>query len=373
MKIKIQKNVLLEALQLIVSIAPKATSDRAINNVLLETTPQGISFKATNFEVSFWGQFPAQIEEPGRCCLPIAKMFNLVRNFTASDVNLETTQQLWAMLSSGHTQIRLPGMDPDSFPPVAFSPLPNRFLMPADQLKLTIDRTFFAIGENESRKNLMGLNLQVKEPGRLAWMGADAFRISYNETKIPGPTPEKGNLIIPKKSLVEVKKILDHSAGEIQVSYDDNVFQLESGDLKFKTRLIEADYPNLESILSALGPNQIQLPKGELLRSVRILNTLYDADPNAVMKLTLKQDRVVVESQKLEGGEGMDVIYADYQGEELSIGINIQFMLEALQVVEPAPDALVTFYFTGPVQPCFLTAKAWPEFKIVLMPVKIKW
>lgn len=373
MKLKIQKNVLLEALQLIVSIAPKATSDRAINNVLLETTPQGVSFKATNFDVSFWGQFPATIDEPGRCCLPIAKMFNLVRNFTASEVTLETTQQLWAMLSSGYTQIRLPGMDPDSFPPVTFGNLASSFLMPADQLKLTIDRTFFAIGENESRKNLMGLNLQVKEPGKLAWMGADAFRISRNETQIPGPTPDQGSIIIPKKSLVEVKKILDHSAGEIKVSFDDNVFQLETGDLKFKTRLIEADYPNLDSILSAMGPNKINLPKAELLRSVRILNTLYDADPNAVMKLTLKQDRVVVESQKLEGGEGMDVIYADYQGEEMSIGINIQFMLDALQVMESGSDAMITFHFTGPVQPCFLTSHAWPEFKIVLMPVKIKW
>ncbi len=373
MKVRIKKSILLEALQLVVSISPKATTQQVTNNVLIEASDSKVTFKATNFELTFLGEFEANVEEAGSICIHTSKLYNLARNFQSEEVSFESNQQNWVFITSGNTEVKLPGMDPEAFPPIEFSNLAQSFSIAAQEFKTNIDRIFFAIGENESRRNLMGFNLEVINPREISCKGADAFRISYNKITFEEDIAAVGSIIIPKKSLSEVKKIIDKVSEPIQIFFDENTFQLETGTVKFKTRLIEADYPNLSTILDTVGPNQIDLPKGELLRAVRILNTLTDDDPNAVVKLTLKPDHVVIESQKLEMGEGMDVIYTNYEGEELSIGLNIQFLLDGIQAFDSCPDEMVTFHISGAIQPLFLVSKSWPEYKTVLMPVKIKW
>ena len=373
MKIRIKKSILLEALQLVVSISPKATTQQVTNNVLIEAKGSKVIFKATNFDLTFLGQFEANVEEEGSICIQTSKLYNLARNFQTEEVYFESNQQNWVFLTSGNTEVKLPGMDPQAFPPIEFSQLAQSFSIKANQLKTTIDRVLFAIGENESRRNLMGFNLEVINSKQISCKGADAFRISHNLVTFEEDISAQGSIIIPKKSLAEIKKIIEKVNDHVNIYFDENTFQLETETIKFKTRLIEADYPNLTTILDTVGPNQIELPKQEFLRAVRILNTLTDDDSNAVMKLTLKPDHVLIESQKLDMGEGQDVIYANYEGEELSIGLNIQFLIDAIQAFDSCPDKTVTLQITGAIQPLFLVSQAWPEFKTVLMPVKIKW
>ncbi|MDT8445932.1 MAG: DNA polymerase III subunit beta [bacterium] len=373
MKIRVEKQVLQEALQLVQAITSKATSEQYISSVLIQTKQGGISLKATNYEITFEGGFPAEVLEEGQICLSSSKLFNLVRNFQGLEVHFESTPQNWVFLTCGNSKVRLPGLDPQSYPPIEFKELANAFTLPGSLLKAAIDRTFFAIGENESRKNLMGLNLETLGENQLRWMGADAFRISQLVTQSDQPVAAQGNIIIPKKSLPEIKRIIDHNSGELQLSFDDNQFQLFTSQIKFKTRLIEADYPNLESLLSQQAPIQLSLPKDELIHAVRILNTLTDDDHNAVMKLTLGPGEVLVESQKLEYGEANDRIACDYQGEAMSVGLNIQFFMEGLMAFDTSGDKMVTLHITGPVAPMMLTSASWEQFKTILMPVKIKW
>lgn len=373
MKLRVEKQVLQEALQLIQAITLKATTEQHLSSVLIESAQGGFRLKATNHEISFAGQFPAEVLEPGNICLNSSKLFNLVRNFQGLDVHFESNPQNWVYLTCGNSKVRLPGLDPSAYPSIEFSELPNRFDIPGSLLKAAIDRTFFAIGENESRKNLMGLNLETLGANRLRWMGADAFRISQLVTELDQPIEAQGNLIIPKKSLPEIKRIIDHGTTTLQASFDENVFQLFTEQIQFKTRLIEADYPNLESLLSQEAPIKISLPKADLVHAVKILNTLTDDDHNAVMKLTLGDGEVLVESQKLEYGEANDRIPCDYSGESLSVGLNIQFFMEGLQAFDAASDQMVTLHITGPVAPMMMTTASWEQFKTILMPVKIKW
>ena len=373
MKIRVEKRTLLDALGLVQAICSKATSEHIINNLLIKTSSGGVTLRATNYELTFEGSFPAEILQEGEICLNSTKLFNLVRNFQGLEIEFNSTPQNWVFLTSGSSQVKLPGIDPEMYPPIEFKELECHFKFDSNLLKTAIERTYFAIGENESRKNLMGLNLEIIGSDQLRWMGADAFRISQIITNTPSTLDLKGNIIIPKKSLPEIKKIIDFSAGEVDISFDESVFQVFTSQVKFKTRLIEAEFPNLESLLSQVAPIQINLPKQDLINAVNILNTLTDTDHNAVMKLSLGSGEVVVESQKLEYGEANDRIACDYRGEEMAIGLNIQFLLEALRAFDQAPGEMVTFHVIGPVAPLMITSAGWEQYKSILMPVKIKW
>ncbi|PCI30293.1 MAG: DNA polymerase III subunit beta [SAR324 cluster bacterium] len=374
MNIRIKRIILLEALQLIVNISPKATSEPIINNVLLETEgDNAIIVKATNYDNSFAGKFEAEILEAGKICINTSKLFNLVREFHGEDVSIKSTPQNWVYLTCGNSRIKLPGVEPELFPTIEFKDLKTSFSLPGSLFKAAIDRTFFAIGENESRKNLMGLNLKIVAPNQICWMGADAFRISQVVTHLETPIDAEGNIIIPKKSLTEVKRILDFRENNVQVSFDENTFQIFSEDVKFKTRLIEADYPNLDNLVNNVGPILLRLPKRELINAVKILYRVSDEDLNSVLKLTFTEGKALIESQKLEFGEGNDELPCDYVGEPLSIGLNIKFFMDALQVFDGAADQMITLNLTASLAPFVLQSEAWEHFKTILMPVKIKW
>ena len=374
MELNIKRNILLEALQLAVNISPRTTSDPIINNVLIETLgSNSITIKATNHENSVYGEFEAVVQSPGGVCVGTAKLFNLVRELREEKIEIKSTPQNWVYIICGNSKIKLPGVEPEKFPTVEFKKLEREFSIPQVILKNAIDRTFFAIGENESRKNLMGLNLQIVSQNSIRWTGADSFRICQFNTELEETIPLEGNIIIPKKSLQEIKRVLEFSENEVEVSFDDNIFQIFSNQVKYKTRLIEAEFPNLDRLVNTPSQHTVILSRSELHNSVKILNTITEGDQKSVMKLTFGDGKVILESQKLEFGEGNDVIFCDYAGEEMSIGLNIRFFLEAIQVFEATENENIMLCITKPEAPFIVQSEEWDNYKTVLMPVRIQW
>ncbi|MDH5560695.1 MAG: DNA polymerase III subunit beta [Deltaproteobacteria bacterium] len=373
MEINIKKDILIEALQLIINISHKSTTEPIINHVFFETFDNRLlTIKATNYDNSFSGDFEAEIINPGKICLNTSKLYNLVREFSDSKIQIKTTPQNWVFIINGNTKIMLPGIEPDQFPLIDFLELDNPLNIPSSLIKDSIDRTFFSIGENESRRNLMGLNLHFIKPNQICWQGADAFRISHDITEVKGENYQ-GNIIIPKKSLIEIKKILEYHNNDLQISFNENIFQINAGNIRFKTRLIEAAFPNLENIINSEGPIGIKINRKELINSLKILYRISDDDLNSVVKLTISNGKVLLESQKLEFGEGNDVILCDYEGEEISIGVNIKFFLDGLQVFDNSSDKQINIKIKDSLSPIILKNEEWGNYKTILMPVKIKW
>jgi len=377
MDIYIKKSIFLEALQLIVNISPKTTTEKITNNVLLETEEFNgksvLQIKATNHENTFFGKFEIEIIQHGKICVNTSKLFNLVREFRGDKIKIDSTPQNWVFLTSENSKVKLPGVDPTNYPMIEFQPLESEFELPSIALNKAIERTFFSIGENESRRNLMGLNLEIVSSNTINWTGADAFRICRYKTDLETPIEAAGNIIIPKKSLLELKKILDFTKESVKASFSENTFQIETDQIKFKTQLIEAEYPNLDRLIENEGSQKLSVSRKELLNAVKILNTVTDGDNNSIMKLTVMEGKILVESQKMEFGEGNDEIECDYAGEVMSIGLNIKFLLDALQVFEGSDDEDICFNFNNPELPVVILCDEWKNFKTVLMPVRIRW
>ena len=377
MKIIIEKSILLEALQLVVSISPKASTQSVINNVFLEAlTINGDNFlqvKATNYDKTFLGNFPVEIIEPGQLCMNTYRLYNLVKEFRGTSVQIRSTPQNWVYLSCDHSQVKLPCIDSGLFPVVEFRELTNQFKLPAQIFKNAIDRTIFCIGENESRKNLMGLNLQIISPTQIQWLGADGFRIAQFITNLEVEIESQGNIIIPKNALVDIKKILTLSEEEITICFNENEIQILTEKMKFKTRLIEADFPNLDTLLNSIGRIKVGISKDEIINAIRIIHTLTEGEPNSFVKFTFQDGKLLISSQKLDFGEGNDEISCDYEEEEVNIGLNVRLLLEALQSFESSPDDMIYFNFSKTVTPVSLTCEEWENFLTILMPVQIEW
>ena len=219
----------------------------------------------------------------------------------------------------------------------------------------------------------MGLNMKIVDEKTIQWMGGDAYRIARYISNLETTLSVDGNIIIPKSSLNEIKRVLETTDDDVKIFFDSNTFQVFTDHIKFKTRLIESEFPNLDRVMNNSGPITMGIDRKHLLNAVKVLHQVSDDSANSVVKLTLLEGTLQIESQKMEFGEGMDEIPCDYVGEEMKIGVNTKFFIDALLAFEGTKDDLILMNFTTPVSPIGFTVEGWESFKTVLMPVKITW
>lgn len=375
MELIINKIDLINILQVVSSITSRNTSEPIINNVLIEADDTGeghILFSTTDYNTSFRGKIQAEIIQSGKICINAIKFFSLVKEFLADKIELKTTEQNWIYIIGGNSKVKLPGIESGQFPPIEFDSLQTEFPLSARILKGVIDRTFFSIGENQARKNLTGLNFKLLSGNQVQWLGADGFRITQFLHDLGEPVESEGDLIIPKKSLLDIRRLLDAVNGEVKVSFNESLFQVFSENIFFKTKLIEASYPDLSRIILKEGEFVINAPRIELTNAVRVLAMVSD-DKTSSMKVTFKSNMIFVESERFDFGEGSHEVPCEYVGDELSVGFNIKYFLDALLSFDASKAKFVQIHCTGALAPCMLCCEEWDYYKTVLMPMKIKW
>ena len=129
----------------------------------------------------------------------------------------------------------------------------------------------------------------------------------------------------------------------------------------------------MNNLINSNISNPLQVIKEDIINAVRILNTINNSDANSVMKMTVLQGKMILESQKREFGEGNDEIACEYSGKEMIVGLNIRFFLDALQIFEASADEMISINISDPAAPITLYCDEWDYFKTILMPVKIQW
>lgn len=375
MEIYFNKDQLTGFLQLVVAITSKSTSDPIINNVLIEASQENggtLMISATDYDLTLQGGIPAEIVQEGKICLNAHKMFHLVKEMLSEKIHLRSTDQNWVFLEGGTSKIKLPGVESGYFPPIGFEELESEITIKTSVFKAAIDRTLFAIGDNQSRKNLLGLNFKILDEETIQWVSADGFRISQVITKQENPIQYSGNLIIPKRALLEIKKILDSAEAEVEIRFNDSFFQLYTGEKKFKTKLIEAEYPDLSKVIFETGKYIAEISKAEITNAVRIL-AMFSEDKASSMRFTFEDNKLYIESEKLEFGEANHILDCHYEGERFQVGFNVRFFLDALNSFDSSKTETVKVHCMGTLAPCMLKCVEWDDYKTIIMPMSIKW
>ncbi len=371
MKIIIKREILIQALSLVSPILQK-TNETILSSSLFEAKDNKLYIKATNYEVSFCGSFPATIEKEGHICLDAIKLLTIAKNTQEEEITIHKKENNWVDVEYTNGSFKLSGIDANDYPEIVFDTLENNFTLSSDQIKQTIDQLFFAISDNEARRNLMGLNLRIQD-GKLHWTSADSFRVGYTHFPIEENNVQEASIIIPRKSLVDMKRILATITSDVQISFDENSFQIEVDDIYFKSKLINGEYPNLTTLLAKQNPYTVEIPCRQLKHAIYQMQALVDNQITVVVKITLEEGKLIVETQKLETAEGRQEISIAYNEDSVPIGVNAKFLLDIISVLETAGEENLQMSFEGSLQPIIFSSSQWDNFISLLMPVKIKW
>src|SRR6185312_11214461 len=334
MEFTVSKSDLVRELSLSQGVVEKKTTIPILSNVLLEAAGDRVTLSATDLELGIRCSCPARIKKEGSGTVPARKLLDYVRLLPEGDIQMKFLENHWANIVSGRSKTRIAGMSRESFPELPAMPAPIAEI-PVKTLSMMIARTAFAISMEESRFTLNGA-LLLMQPNGLTMVSTDSHRLSFVQASAAdsGKVEQQFRALIPKKAMAELIKLADDSGpdGKALFAGDDNHLYFQIGHRLLMTRKLTGNFPDYERVLPKDHPLSAKLQKNEIKSAIERVAQFADERSRAI-RVQFTEGEVRVFSSSVEMGESEESVPSEYQGPDLEIGFNAQYLLDFLRVI----------------------------------------
>jgi len=331
MEFTVNKSDLVRELSLSQGVVEKKTTIPILSNILLETAGDRIVLTATDLELGIRCSCPARIKKEGAGTVPARKLLDYVRLLPEGDVNMKFLENHWVSITSGRSRTRITGMSRESFPELPQMPEPIAEI-PVKILASMIARTSFAISTEESRFTLNGALLLMRPEG-LTMVATDGHRLAYVQVK----PADSGNLdkpfraLVPKKAMAELIKLAEDAGTDVKAIFagDDNHLFFQVGHRLVMTRKLTGNFPDYERVLPKDHQHTATLARNEIRSAIQRVAQFADERSRAI-RVQFTSGEVRVFSSSVETGESEESVLSEYEGPDLEIGFNAQYLMDFL-------------------------------------------
>jgi DNA polymerase III subunit beta len=339
MEFTVSKSDLVRELSLSQGVVEKKTTIPILSNVLLEAAGEQLVLTATDLELGIRCTCPARVKREGAGTLPARKLLDYVRLLPEGDVQMKFLDNHWASITCGRSRTRIAGMSRESFPELPEMPQPIASV-PIKMLASMISRTSFAISMEESRFTLNGA-LLVMRPDGLTMVATDGHRLAYvqaggsNGTAAQiGEITQPFRALIPKKAMLEIVKLADLAENDTRGVFagDDNHLFFQVGPRLLITRKLTGNFPDYERVLPKDHIHIAKLQKEEIKSAIERVAQFADERSRAI-RVQFTNGEVKVFSSSVESGDSEESVTSEYQGPDLEIGFNAQYLLDFLRAI----------------------------------------
>ncbi|ABC75881.1 DNA polymerase III subunit beta [Syntrophus aciditrophicus] len=372
MEFDIQRQVFLDGVQKTLGIVERKSTMPILGNLLLKTEDNQIKIVATDRELGLVADYEAQIISSGAITLSAKKLFEMIREIQGDSIHFSCDDHDQITLSSQKAVYRIPGISADEFPAVAYDENLPLYPVPASLLKELISKISFAISNDETRKNLTGALMEA-EPGEqgtiLRMVATDGHRLARSYEVIEGNSPftlEKG-IILPRKGISEIRKLIDAEQGEILIGSERGMFVLKTANTLLKVSLIDETYPDYTRVIPSQQGVRVIFNHDLLLHGLRRMKVISTEQYSGVV-LTLNNNRMIMNSTNPDVGEANDELEVAYQGEEVKVGFNVDYLIDAIEVIR---EEEVLFDIGSFMKPSMIMPVHNDRFLCVVMPLKL--
>jgi DNA polymerase-3 subunit beta len=332
MQFVISRNALQKELAFVQGIVERKNTIPVLANILIESAGEdSIRISGTDLDVTIRCDADAQeISSQGAICVPARKLFDIARLLPDAPVSFRKEENEWVTVECDRSKFRLPGVSKETFPELpGFKSTPLK--LPASMLKLLIDRTIFAITQEEGRYTLSGAKFELDNKN-VRMVTTDGHRLAYVSTDNSGVTGDGLEVLIPRKTLAELTKLTADFDGDINLGADENHVYFEIGSRLLISRMLSGQFPNYEMVMPKNNDRSAAFDTLSLNQAIRRVALMAD-DRSRAIRLHLTKEQLLISSQNAEEGEARETIATDFDGEETEIGFNAQYLLDFLNVV----------------------------------------
>ncbi|HEY6806146.1 MAG TPA: DNA polymerase III subunit beta [Pyrinomonadaceae bacterium] len=371
MQFVVSKQNLQKELAFMQGVVERKNTIPVLSNILIESVGEStIRLTGTDLDVTIRCDMDAEeISTPGAICVQAKKLFEIARLLPDAPVSFKKEDNEYVTVKCDRARFKLVGVARDAFPEVPSSKsAPTK--LPANVLKTFIDRTIFAITQEESRYTLSGAKFMLDE-NSARMVTTDGHRLAYVERKnvAKNGSSQTIDTLIPRKTLAELTKLTAGFDEDISLGVDENHIYFEIGARLLISRMLYGQFPNYEMVMPKNNDKSVEFQSSLLNHAIRRVALMADERSHAI-RFHLGENELVISSQNADAGEANETLQTDYAGEVTDIGFNAQYLQEFLNVIG---DAKIEFEFKdGNSQAQLQPAdQADYEYKYIVMPMRI--
>ncbi|MBQ3241068.1 MAG: DNA polymerase III subunit beta [Akkermansia sp.] len=362
MKFSLAKQVLLDGLNKVTGAVSTRPSMPILSNVLLSAADGELQLMTTNMELTIMTKVPCMVEKEGAVTLPAKKLQSIIRELRDGEVEVDVKDTV-ATICCNRAKFKLNGLSADEFPGLPSFREVREFKVPQAMLNKGFRYTEFAIANDGMRYVLNGIYTCFQD-GKLTLVATDGRRLALFENELEFPESQNVCIDIPSRAVAELHRLLG-DAGDVMVRVTTNQAAFDFGDTLLITKLIDGNYPNYRQVIPSRYNERIVLPAPELNETVRRVSLLSSEKSN-IVSFRFVLGVMQVQSSAKNMGEASEEMPIDYNGRELSIAFNADFVQAPLKAVGDSEVAIDLIDASSPG-----VMRVADEFLYVLMPIHV--
>ena len=339
MKITVERGAFLKALSHVQSVVERRNTIPILSNVLIDAARGSLKLTATDLDIEIVESLSADVLRNGAATAPAHMLYDIVRKLPEGaqvQAELLTAEGGRLVVSSGSVRFELACLPKEDFPQMSAGTLPHKFRLGSEELKRLIDKTRFAISTEETRFYLNGIYLHAAKEGKgraLRAVATDGHRLARFELDLPDGATDMPGIIVPRKTITELRRLLDDTEDAIDISLSDTKIQFVSGGIELTSKLIDGTFPDYQRVIPTNNDKSLSLDSREFSQSVDRVSTI-SADKTRAVKLNIVKDKVTLSVVNPDSGTATEELGASYSASAVEIGFNARYLLDITGQIE---------------------------------------
>lgn len=328
MKFIVSSSVLLKQLLQINGVIGSNNVLPILEDFLFEIETNKLTVVATDLETVMKTHLDIEAKDSGRVCIPARILMDSLKNLPNQPLGFDIDKNFGIEITSDNGKYKVMGENPDNFPKAPPADDTSIFTMTSHQLLTAINKTLFAVSNDDLRPAMTGVYFELDEQN-LTTVATDAHRLVRYTLKDVS-CPKKDSFIVPKKPLTLLKNSLLDNDDEIEVSYNSNHLFVKQGTVQLSCRLLDARFPDYKVVIPAENPYQMTINRQDFQSALRRISIFSNKSTNLVT-LTISGSELQLTAQDIDfSQEGNERMSCQYDGEDIIISFNAKFLIELL-------------------------------------------
>jgi DNA polymerase-3 subunit beta len=372
MKLTIERSSLLKSLAHVQGVVERRNTIPILSNVLLNARDGALGMTATDMDLAIVESVPADVTQDGATTVSAHTFYDVVRKLPeGAQVEIGSGgEQNQLTMRAGRSRLNLATLPSDDFPAMSEGDLPHHFTLSAEALGGLIDRTRFAMSTEETRYYLNGLYVHPADTDGtkvLRAVATDGHRLARIEMALPAGAEEMPGVIIPRKTIGEVRKLIDEIGGDTELSLSDTSIRFGFDGVVLTSKLIDGTFPDYERVIPFANDKSLKVDTKHFSHAVDLVSTISTERSRAV-KLSLDQGNLVLSVISPDQGSATEELEVEYIDGPLEIGFNSRYLLDITQQIEGEG---AQFMLSDGASPTLVRDAANADALYVLMPMRV--
>jgi DNA polymerase-3 subunit beta len=374
MQLSVERAALLKALGHVQNVVERRNTIPILSNVLLSANDGALALSATDLDMEIIDEAEARISANGQVTAPAHTLYEIVRKLPeGAEVELAyASDDPRLQVTAGRSRFSLPVLPAGDFPVMSAEGLGARFVIDTKDLIRLIDNTRFAMSSEETRYYLCGLYLHtVVKDGqtKLRAVATDGHRLALAEMAAPEGAAGAPGVIIPRKTVGEVRRLLDDAGESVEVQISAQKVRFDFGRASLTSKVIDGAFPDYPRIIEPLSENDriLVIDNGPFSRAVDRVATISEERSRSV-KIGIERGKVVLTVRTMAAGQAVEEVEADYDGEPFEVGFNARYLLDVAGQIHGETSE---YRFAEAQTATLVLDPADPDVQYVLMPLRV--